>query len=80
MIGITITHVAYAAIAPILPPSLAVEPFDGRCKIWLPRSAVEQLRALRGPQESFSDVIVRLKDDGSLASVIRSEPRSGPDA
>jgi hypothetical protein len=28
--------------------------------LWLDRSVVDRLRSLRGPGESFSDVIVRL--------------------
>jgi hypothetical protein len=52
MIAITISDEAYAAIASTLPIDHAVEPFDGQCKIWLPRAVVD-LRALRAPGESF---------------------------
>jgi hypothetical protein len=33
---------------------------NGQRYIWLPRAVVGRLRALRGPGESFSDVILRL--------------------
>ena len=32
--------------------------------IWLPRAVVDRLRSLRGPGESFSDVILRLAAEG----------------
>ena len=32
----------------------------GERYIWLPRAVVDRLRSLRGPGESFSDVILRL--------------------
>ena len=33
---------------------------DGQRLVWLERSVVNRLRALRGPGESYSDVILRL--------------------
>jgi hypothetical protein len=36
---------------------------NGERYIWLPRAVVDRLRALRGPGESFSDVILRLAAD-----------------
>jgi hypothetical protein len=33
---------------------------DGEWLVWLERSVVNRLRALRGPGESYSDVILRL--------------------
>ena len=59
---------AFNAIASTLPfGSVAVEPErapDGGVGIWLDPGVVAKLRALRGPGESFSDVILALaKDD-----------------
>jgi hypothetical protein len=70
MIAITISDEAYSAIAFILPAGHAVEPHDGQCKLWLPRTFVNHLRALRAPGETFSDVILRLKDRGSFAAIM----------
>jgi hypothetical protein len=36
----------------------------GEVRIWLAPDAVNKLRALRGPGESYSDVILRLATDG----------------
>jgi hypothetical protein len=73
MIGITISGKAYAAIAATLParsagPDIA---FDGEYLVWLPRSAVEHLLAFREPEETFSDVILRLAERGSYAAITR---------
>ena len=35
---------------------------QGQRLIWLDRAVVERLRSLRGPGESFSDVILRLAE------------------
>jgi hypothetical protein len=80
MIGITISGEAYAAIASTLAAGHAVQPFDGQCKIWLPRAVVNRLRALREPCETFSDVILRLTDRGSYAAIMLETPHSGPNA
>jgi hypothetical protein len=37
----------------------------GERYIWLPRAVVDRLRSLRGPAESFSDVIIALVLDMS---------------
>jgi hypothetical protein len=37
---------------------------NGERYIWLPRAVVDRLRSLRGPGESYSDVILRISDDG----------------
>ncbi len=71
MIAITISDEAYAAIAPTLPADHAVQPFDGQCKIWLPREVVNHLRALGAPGETFSDVILRLAERGSYPPLSR---------
>ena len=63
MVKITITPQAFAALAATLPlGSVAVEPQrapDGSVHIWLDHNAVAKLKALRGPRESYSDVIIR---------------------
>jgi hypothetical protein len=64
MIRITITPAAFAAIAATLAlGTVAVEPEraqDGGVHIWLDPGVLAKLRALRGPGESYSDVILRL--------------------
>jgi hypothetical protein len=62
MIAISITAEAYAAIKATLPMmDAATSPGpEGLIRIWLDRAVVDKLRALRGPGESYSDVILRL--------------------
>jgi hypothetical protein len=63
MIRISITTAAFEAIA-ALPFGSAVferDPDDkDEHQIWLARAVVDRLRAMRGPGESYSDVILRL--------------------
>ena len=64
MIAISITPEAYAAIRATLPEgadSWPAQP-DGRgnVRLWLERQFVDQLGQMRGPGESYSDVILRL--------------------
>jgi hypothetical protein len=63
MIRISISQVAFQAIA-ALPFGSAVFERDADAKgernIWLARAVVDRLKALRGPGESYSDVILRL--------------------
>jgi hypothetical protein len=73
MIGITISGQAYAAIAPILAGS-AVEgrlARDAEYRLWLPWTVVNRLRSLRDPGETFSDIILRLVERGSFATLTR---------
>jgi hypothetical protein len=44
---------------------------DGEYLVWLPRTAVDHLRALRAAGETFSDVILRLAARGSYSAIIR---------
>jgi hypothetical protein len=64
MIRINITPAAFDAIAATLVlGTVAVEPEraeDGGLHIWLDSGVVAGLKALRGPVESYSDVIMRL--------------------
>jgi hypothetical protein len=64
MIAISITLAAYNAISPTVPRADDVPPrgADGLIRIWLDRRFVERLRRIRGPDESYSDVILRLAD------------------
>ena len=64
MIGVTISGRAYVAIADTLPPGSAEREIapDRDYRIWLPRSEVIRLRALREPGETFSDVILRMAE------------------
>lgn len=67
MIKIAITQAAYDAIASTLPlGTVAVEPEaneKGERYVWLAPAVVDRLRFLRGPGESYSDVILRLAED-----------------
>jgi hypothetical protein len=64
MIAISITLEAYAAVRATLPEgtdSLPAQP-DGRggVRLWLDSEYVNRLGQMRGPGESYSDVILRL--------------------
>jgi hypothetical protein len=60
MIAITITPEAYEAI--LLGTAEAPLPAgkDGLIRVWLDREFVERLTAMRGPGETYSDVILGL--------------------
>ena len=62
MIRISISIDAFEAIASTLPlGTVGYEPSPkGERWIWLETAMVERLRAMRGPDESYSDVILRL--------------------
>ena len=64
MIHIAMTQAAFDAIALTLPlGSVAYEQeanANGEREIWLAAHVVNRLRYLRGPGESYSDVILRL--------------------
>jgi hypothetical protein len=68
MIRIAISQAAFDAIARTMPfGSVNFEAgvdANGERYIWLPRAVVDRLRALRGPGESFSDVILRIAAGG----------------
>jgi hypothetical protein len=68
MVRIAITQAAFEAIAATLPlGSVGYENKvneKGERLIWLDPAVVNQLRSLRGPGESYSDVIVRLAAEG----------------
>jgi hypothetical protein len=69
LIKIAISQAAFEAIAATL--SLGSVGFenkidqDGNRLIWLDRAVVDRLCALRGPGESYSDVIIRLANETS---------------
>jgi hypothetical protein len=66
MVRIAISQAAFDAIARTLPFPLGFVTYEnasntkGERYVWLDPKVVEHLRALRGPGESHSDVIVRL--------------------
>jgi hypothetical protein len=63
MIAITITSAAYAALKIILPECPRNTPppgADGLIRIWLDWNVVATFSRLRGLDESYSDVILRL--------------------
>ena len=68
MVRIAITQAAFDAIAKTLPfGSVGYEnkvDEKGERLIWLEPNAVDRLRSLRGPRESYSDVILRLAAEG----------------
>ena len=67
MIRISISAVAFEAIASTLPSSVGYERIrapDGEYHVWLEPRFVDRLRAIRAPGESYSDVILRLAAAG----------------
>jgi hypothetical protein len=62
MIRIAVTEAALAAMAKTLPEEavLHVDRRGGQCFIHLKEAIVDRLGAMRGPGESYSDVILRL--------------------
>jgi hypothetical protein len=68
MIRTAISQAAFDAIAATMPlGSVAYEKeakANGERKIWLAAHVVNRLRSLRGPGESYSDVILWLVADG----------------
>jgi hypothetical protein len=70
VIRIAISAEAFEAIARSLP--LGNVSFEnktdeqGQRLIWLDRAMVDRLRAMRGPGESFSDVILRIAAEGGV--------------
>jgi hypothetical protein len=71
MIRVTISPAAFEAIAWTLPlGSVGCEnATNERVErlIWLERAVVDRLRAMRGPGESYSDVILRIARAGAGA-------------
>jgi hypothetical protein len=67
MVRIAISQAAFDAIAETLAlGSVGYENATnekGERLIWLDRSVVDRLRSLRGPSESYSDVILRLVEE-----------------
>ena len=70
MVRIAISTEAFEAIARTIPTPLGFVSYEnasnekGERNVWLDRKVAEHLRALRGPGESFSDVILRLAGEG----------------
>ena len=68
VIRIAISREAYDAISATLPlGSVAVEPYfneRGERVVWLEEVWVDRLGVMRGPGESYSDVIMRLAAAG----------------
>ena len=62
MVAITITAEAYDAIKPALPrvDEVTSPGPEGLTRIWLDRKFVTRLGQMRGPAESYSEVIFRL--------------------
>jgi hypothetical protein len=68
MVRIAISQAAFEAIAKTLPlGSVGYENATNEKSerlIWLEPSMVDRLRAMRSPGESYSDVILRLAEEG----------------
>ena len=62
MIRIAVTEAALVAIAKILPEGtvLQIDRRGGQCFIHLKEAMADRLGAMRGPGESYSDVILRV--------------------
>ena len=61
MIAVTITPAAYKALKMLRPETYDPPASrDGMIRIWLDRKFVHQLGQMRGPDESYSEVILRL--------------------
>ena len=62
MIAITITPAAYQAIKASLVPRIdgPTPDEDGLIRLWLDRKFVDRLSQMRGPSDTYSDVILRL--------------------
>ena len=63
MICVALTDAAYDAIASTLPKGAARRPMRrdrGQCFIEVEAAAVDRMRAVRRPDESYSQVILRL--------------------
>jgi hypothetical protein len=71
MIRIAITKTAFAAITATLPlGSVGYENKTterGERYVWLASNVISRLKALRGPGESYSDVIIRLAKETTPA-------------
>jgi len=71
MIKIAITVEAFEAIARTLPlgsVGYEAEPNEhGERLIWLDAAMADRLGAMRGPSESYSDVILRIAEQEGLA-------------
>jgi hypothetical protein len=68
MVRIAISEAAFEAIAATLPfGSTSYENVTnekGERLVWLDPTVVDRLRSLRGPGESYSDVILKLAAEG----------------
>jgi hypothetical protein len=71
MIHIAISQAAFAAIARTLPlGSVSFEnkiDEDGNRLIWLERRMLDKLRSYRRPDESYSDVILRVAAEAAMS-------------
>jgi hypothetical protein len=69
MVRITVSQAAFEAVAAALPLGRVVyEPLlnaQGERLIWVEQFALDRLAVLRGPSESYSDVILRLVGEGA---------------
>jgi hypothetical protein len=80
MIRISVTAATFEAIAATLPFGSAgfeQEPdAKGERQIWLEPRLVDRLRAMRGPGESYCDVIMRLARHADAAFRCRPYPQA----
>jgi hypothetical protein len=65
VVRIAISPAAFNAITATLPGSVGVEnkrDAEGNWQIWLPHDVLAKLNHLRGPGDSYSDVILRVAE------------------
>jgi hypothetical protein len=78
VIRIAISEAAFQAIVSTMPlGSVGYEAevgANGERLIWLAPNVVDRLRALRGPGESYSDVILRLAGGGEFMTCAAGRP------
>jgi hypothetical protein len=78
MIRIAITEAALEAIAQTMPEEavLQVDRRRGQCFIFLTEAIADRLGAMRGPGESYSDVILRLVESEDGMASLETEKRA----
>ena len=80
VVRIAITQAAFDAIAKTLP--LGSVGFENKTNekgerlIWLDRAVVDRLRAMRGPSQDYSDVILRLAEEAERGRCLTDSFRS----
>ena len=80
MVTIAITAEAFAIIVSTLPDGYKLElspDGDGGLVRTLPNGILDQLEVLRGPSETWSDVLIRVAMEGPARSALAESPIVG---